>query len=171
MAESNVIAPVFRGANWGIADDIFTWINNSYFSSKNIEVRENARGISLSKKLVAWTTTTGRINVIVKATSSMYVAFWKSWACYKCVSWTWSSVSTGLSTNGISWAVFNDYIYWCSASKLYKVSVSDMENNASVTPTEVTSLKFSLFSNFVAWLLKNSVALKSGVFSSTATPI
>ena len=140
MAESNVIAPVFRGANWGIADDVFTWINNSYFSSKNIEVRENARGISLSKKLVAWTTTTGRINVIVKATSSMYVAFWSSWACYKCVSWTWSSVSTGLSTNGISWAVFNDYIYWCSASKLYKVSVSDMENNASVTPTEVTSL-------------------------------
>lgn len=140
MAESNVIAPVFRGANWGIADDIFTWINNSYFSSKNIEVRENARGISLSKKLVAWATTTGRINVIVKATSSMYVAFWSSWACYKCVSWTWSAVSTGLSTNGISWAVFNDYIYWCSASKLYKVSVSDMENNASVTPTEVTSL-------------------------------
>lgn len=49
MAESNVIAPVFRWANWGIADDVFTWINNSYFSSKNIEVRDNARGISLSK--------------------------------------------------------------------------------------------------------------------------
>ena len=140
MAESNVIAPVFRWANWGIADDVFTWITNSYFSSKNIEVRENARGISLSKKLVAWTTTTGRINVIVKATSSMYVAFWSSWACYKCISWTWSQVSTGLSTNGISWAVFNDYIYWCSGSKLYKVSVSDIYNNDSVTPTEVTSL-------------------------------
>ena len=140
MAESNVIAPVFRWANWGIADDVFTWITNSYFSSKNIEVRENARGISLSKKLVAWTTTTGRINVIVKATSSMYVAFWTGWACYKCISWTWSAVSTGLTKNGISWAVFNGNVYWCTPSNLYKVSISDIENNDSVTPTLVTSL-------------------------------
>ena len=40
MAESNVIAPIFRWANGWIADDVFTWINNSYFSSKNIEIRE-----------------------------------------------------------------------------------------------------------------------------------
>ena len=38
MAESNVVAPIFRWANWWIADDIFTGINNSYFYSENIEV-------------------------------------------------------------------------------------------------------------------------------------
>ena len=94
MAESNVIAPVFRWANWGIADDVFTWINNSYFSSKNIEVRDNARGISLSKKLVNDINTTNQINVIMKAKSDLYIA-WGNWGvCYKCDDGAWSSIST-----------------------------------------------------------------------------
>ena len=110
MAESNVLAPIFRGANWGIADDVFTWIQDSYFSSKNIEIRDNARGISLSKKLVSAVTTTAKINVIMKATSSLYLAFGNSWVCYKCDNWTWSAVSTGLSVAIRSAAVFNDYV-------------------------------------------------------------
>ena len=139
MAESNVVAPIFRWANGWIADDIFTWINNSYFSSKNIEIRENSKAISLSKKLASATTTTDVINVIVKVTDNMFIALWKSWVCKKCKNGNWSNVSTWLSTDAISGAVFNDYLYRCSATKLYKVAVSDL-SSASVTPTEVSSL-------------------------------
>lgn len=144
MAESNVIAPIFRWANWWIADDIFTWITDSYFSSKNIEIRDNARGISLSKKLVTDTSTTNKINVIVKVSSTMLIA-WGDWGvCYKCDNWTWSSVSTWLSTAWRSAVIFNDYVYWCTNSILYKVALSDF-SSASVSPTEVHSLNSSTF--------------------------
>ena len=139
MAESNVVAPIFRGANWWIADDIFTWISDSYFSSKNIEIRENARGISLSKKLVTATTTTKAINVIIKASSNLYIAWWDNGVCYKCSSNSWSAVDTWNTLAWRSAAVFNDYVYWCCDTKLYKVAVSDFAN-ASVTPTLVTNL-------------------------------
>jgi len=139
MAESNVIAPLFRWANWGIADDVFTWITDSYFSSKNIEVRENARGISLSKKLVNATSTTKAIYVIVKATSNLYIAWWDNGVCYKCSSNSWSAVDTWNTLAWRSAAVFNDYVYWCTDTKLYKVAVDDFAN-ASVTPTLVTNL-------------------------------
>lgn len=139
MAESNVIAPVFRGANWGIADDIFTWINNSYFSSKNIEIRDNARGISLSKKLVPWVSCSNDINVIMKAKPDLYIAWGNGWVCYKCDNGTWSEVTTWLTTAWRSAVVFNDYVYWTTNSKLYKVAVSDF-SSSSVSPTEVTTL-------------------------------
>ena len=139
MAESNVVAPIFRWANWWIADDIFTGINNSYFSSKNIEIRENSKGISLTKKLVSDTTTSDVINVIVKIDDSTFIALWDSWTCYKCVSGSWSSVSTWLSADIISGALFNDYLYFCTKNNLYKVATSDF-SSSSVSPSSVSSL-------------------------------
>ena len=139
MAESNVIAPIFRWANWWIADDIFTWITNSYFYSENIEIRENAQGISLSKKLVQDTTTTAWINVITKAKSDLFIA-WGVWGvCYKCDDWVWSAVDTSRNKARYSAAVFNDYVYWCESDALYKVAITDF-SSASVTPTKVDDL-------------------------------
>lgn len=141
MAESNVIAPIFRWANWWIADDIFTWIENSYFSSKNIEIRENARWISLSKQLASATSTSSQIYTITKATSTLYLAFWDSGVCKKQKNWNWSNITLSwISGVIVSSAVFNDYVYFATTTKLYKASVSDMNSNASVTPTEVTTL-------------------------------
>ena len=140
MAESNVIAPIFRWANWWIADDIFTWIENSYFSSKNIEIRENARWISLSKKLVSATSTSSTIYTITKATSTLYLAFGDSWVCKKQKNWNWSNINLWISGVIVSSAVFNDYVYFATTTKLYKATISDMNSNASVTPTEVTTL-------------------------------
>lgn len=140
MAESNVVAPIFRWANGWIADDIFTGINNSYFYSENIEVRENSKWISLSKKLMQATTSTDKINVIVKANSNLLVAWWENWVCKKCKNGNWSTVSTGLTTAWISAAVFNGYVYRCTSSALYKVAVSGISSNASIVPTKVTDL-------------------------------
>ena len=143
MAESNVVAPIFRWANWWISDDIFTGIANSYFYSENIEIRENAQWISLSKKLVQATNTTDKINAIVKATSTLFVAVWASWVCKKCKNWNWSVVNIGISTAILSAAVFNDYLYLATRSVLYKVAVSDINSNASVTLTKVDDLTSS----------------------------
>jgi len=140
MAESNVVAPIFRWANGWIADDIFTGINNSYFYSENVEVRENSRWISLSKKLAQATTTTDKINVIVKATSTLFIAAWGSWVCKKCKNGNRSVVNLWISTAILSAAVFNDYVYFATRSVLYKVSVSDINSNASVTLTKVDDI-------------------------------
>ena len=139
MAESNVIAPIFRWANWGIADDIFTGINNSYFYSENIEIRENSKGISLSKKLVQDTTTTYQINVIVKANKNLFIAWWKGGACYKCSSGAWSEVDTWRGAAWYSATVFNGYVYRCERDALYKVWVNSFSGD-TVTPTKVTDL-------------------------------
>ena len=139
MAESNVIAPIFRWANWWIADDIFTGINNSYFYSENIEIRENSKGISLSKKLVQDTTTTYQINVIVKANKNLFIAWWKGGSCYKCSSGAWSEVDTWRGAAWYSATVFNGYVYRCERDALYKVWVNSFSGD-TVTPTKVTDL-------------------------------
>lgn len=140
MAESNVVAPIFRWANWWIADDIFTGINNSYFYSENIEVRENSKGISLSKALVQDTTTTDAITVIVKATSSLFIAWWDSGICMKCKNGTWSVVNTWLNATWISAAVFNGDVYFATRNHLYQVAISDINSNSTVTPVLVNNL-------------------------------
>jgi hypothetical protein len=142
MAESNVIAPIFRWANWWIADDIFTGIDNSYFYSENVEIRENSKGISLSKKLAQATTSTDKINVIVKADTNLFIAWWASWVCKKCKNGNWSAVTTGINQARVSAAVFNDELYFCTRSVLYKVAVSDF-SSSSVTPTKVDDLTSS----------------------------
>lgn len=139
MAESNVIAPIFRWANWWIADDIFTGINNSYYYSENIEIRENSKWISLNKALVQDTTTTSKINTIVKANSTLFIAFGDDWVCKKCSSGTRGAVTTWLSADIISAAVFNDYVYFATSSILYKVAVSSF-SSSSVSPTKVDDL-------------------------------
>lgn len=139
MAESNVIAPIFRWANWWIADDIFTGINNSYFYSENIEIRENSKGISLSKKLVQDTTTTNKITVITKVKSDLFIAWGYQWVCYKCSNWTWLAVDTWNTNVWYDAVAFNDYLYRTTSSALYKVAISDL-SWATVTPTKVTDL-------------------------------
>lgn len=140
MAESNVIAPIFRWANWWIADDIFTWIENSYFSSKNIEIRENARGISLSKKLKQDTTATWEITCIIKIDPTTFLAFWKGWIIKKCANWTWSDISWA-SGDIISACLFNDYVYRTTSTTLYKASITSW--TTSVSPTSVATLETS----------------------------
>ena len=141
MAESNVVAPIFRWANGWIADDIFTGINNSYFYSENIEVRENSKWISLSKKLVQDTTTTNQINVIVKADDNLFFAWWVGGVCYKCEDWVWSSVSTGVNKAWYSAALFNGDVYRCADNALFKAPADDFEWQA----TKVTDLESTTY--------------------------
>ncbi len=45
MADNTKIWPIFRWANWWLSDDIFTGIQNSFFYSQNLEIREDMRSI------------------------------------------------------------------------------------------------------------------------------
>ena len=45
MADNTKIWPIFRWANWGLSDDLFTGIRNSFYYSNNIEIREDAKSI------------------------------------------------------------------------------------------------------------------------------
>ena len=45
MADTAKIWPIFRWANWGLSDDLFTGIKNSFYYSNDMEIREDAKSI------------------------------------------------------------------------------------------------------------------------------
>lgn len=45
MADNTKIWPIFRWANWGLSDDLFTGIRNSFYFSNNMEIRQDAKSI------------------------------------------------------------------------------------------------------------------------------
>ena len=45
MADTTKIWPIFRWANGGLSDDLFTGIQNSFYYSQNLEIREDMRSI------------------------------------------------------------------------------------------------------------------------------
>ena len=45
MADNTKIWPIFRWANWGLSDDLFTGIKNSFYFSNDMEIREDAKSI------------------------------------------------------------------------------------------------------------------------------
>ena len=53
MAENTKIWPIFRWANWGLSDDLFTGIKNAFYFSNDMEIREDAKSI-FPKKLPAY---------------------------------------------------------------------------------------------------------------------
>ena len=45
MADNTKIWPIFRWANWGLSDDLFTGIKNSFYFSNDMEIRQDAKSI------------------------------------------------------------------------------------------------------------------------------
>ena len=45
MADNTKIWPIFRWANWGLSDDLFTGIRNSFYFSNDMEIRQDAESI------------------------------------------------------------------------------------------------------------------------------
>lgn len=45
MADTTKIWPIFRWANWGLSDDLFTGIRNSFYFSNDMEIRTDAKSI------------------------------------------------------------------------------------------------------------------------------
>ena len=45
MADNTKIWPIFRWANWGLSDDLFTGIRNSFYFSNDMEIRQDAKSV------------------------------------------------------------------------------------------------------------------------------
>lgn len=45
MADNTKIWPIFRWANWGLSDDLFTGIKNSFYFSNDMEIRQDAKSV------------------------------------------------------------------------------------------------------------------------------
>ena len=154
MAESNVQAPIFRSAIWGLSDDIFSWLDQSFFASKNINIRDNSRWISLNNALVKDTDTiiTEKINAIFKTTTGKMVAFGDSWGIYWKNTTTWAKIITDSPATKIYSAVeFNWYLYRTTASYLHRLAIWNLSSN--ITATDVINRQSLWSSTFYPLLV------------------
>ena len=130
MAENTKIWPIFRWANWWLSDDLFTGIKNSFYLSKDMEIRQDAKSI-FPKPIPAY------------ADTDLWITIW-TWlnkqhlvknATYSSNDWGWivcteryiylvnsSSVVTELCTmweDICDLEIFNWYIYISTENYLY----------------------------------------------------
>jgi hypothetical protein len=130
MADTTKIWPIFRWANWGLSDDLFTGIRNSFYFSNDMEIRQDAKSIypkpvpayaDANKWVNLWNWGTWKQNVIS-------VTYWaEDWwwivcsdkVIYKVTNqWVASELCT-LSDNICDMEIFNWYIYVSTKSYLY----------------------------------------------------
>ena len=73
MADTTKIWPIFRWANWGLSDDLFTGIRNSFYFSNDMEIRQDAKSIfpkpvpayaDDNAKVIVWDGTVNCRNVV-----------------------------------------------------------------------------------------------------------
>lgn len=140
MADNTKIWPIFRWANWWLSDDLFTGIQNSFYYSKNLEIREDMRSIypCPQAKIAAWGTT-------ITGTPAKILQF----KTYKRAVFSWSSVYEFDSDNGTVGTsvslgsavkdaeIFGDKIFVTTKTKLYSFDLSSPD---WANPTEVASL-------------------------------
>ena len=136
MADNTKIWPIFRWANWWISDDLFTGIQNSYYYSNQIEIREDAKSIYPSDQpiiswdaysYVLWTNTEKPVCMLKTASSSntLYVFVWAK--VYSIDTSSLYSTPQLLCTFGddiCDAETFNGYIYISTVWGLYIISES-----------------------------------------------
>lgn len=134
MAWNEALAPIFRWAFWWMSDDIFSGLENSYFSSYNTNVRDNSKAITLNKALILDTddVVTETINEIIKLSTGAILAFGGSGWIYRKQTTTREKVTTSTPTTAIlSWREFNGYVYWTTISGLHRILTSNVATWAS----------------------------------------
>ena len=93
MADNTRIWPIFRWANWGLSDDLFTGIRNSFYFSNDMEIRQDAKS-AFPKWVPAY------------ADANTWIDIW-DWS-----SWKQNVVCVTYSANDAWWIVCTDnYIY------------------------------------------------------------
>ena len=131
MADNTKIWPIFRWANGGLSDDLFTGIKNSFYYSNDMEIREDAKSIfpksvpayaDNNTKITVWDGSSyerNAINVTYSATDvGRLVCSQRS--VYKVASWT--NVVAKLCTFSediCDLEIFNGYIYISTYTHLY----------------------------------------------------
>ena len=139
MADNTKIWPIFRSANWGLSDDLFTGIKNSFYYSNDMEIREDAKSIYPKQAPRQWAKyDLWARNVVWYCQASRYF----NWHWYvftekdvfkidtenEVATSLW--VSSWISTEWIHDAeLFNWYVYFSTWSHLYRISQSAADAN------------------------------------------
>lgn len=146
MSNNIIPAPLFKSAVWWLSDNRFTWIDNSFQYSENIDIHSDPRAISLSKKLVkdSWTVITEKINCIILIAWDI-MAFWNSWGVYRRNAWTWTKNSTNLWVPILSAIEFNSYLYWTTSTVLYRVAIGSISNTMTLSSLNYQTLTSSSY--------------------------
>lgn len=131
MADTTKIWPIFRWANGGLSDDLFTGIRNSFYFSNDMEIRQDAKSIfpkpvpayaDDDTKITVWDWSSYERNAI-NVTYSASDIWWlvcSQRSIYKIAAWT--NVVTKLCTfseNICDLEIFNWYIYISTLTHLY----------------------------------------------------
>ena len=136
MAQANLQADLFRWATWWLSDDIFVGIQDSFYESRNIDVRSNGKAISLSKTFINEYTPTEAINVLIFLNNGELAWFGNNWWLYRKASGTRSKVTTTTPAKPIiSASEFHWYIYWTQDNQLHRVKSSDWWSNLTGNET------------------------------------
>lgn len=152
MADNTKIWPIFRWANGGLSDDLFTGIRNSFYYSNDMEIRQDAKSI-FPKKVPAYADTNVGIDVwdwdngkrfVKNVTYSEMDVGWivcLDKVIYKVASnWTVSSLCT-MNETVCDLEIFNWYIYVSTADYVYykKDNGSNRWDMASATDNSAST--------------------------------
>ena len=146
MADNTKIWPIFRWANWGLSDDLFTGIRNSFYYSNDMEIRQDAKSVfpkpvpayaDINAWIEVWNWSTWQQNV----KNVTYWAVDAAWiVCTDKVifkvelNWTVTELCT-MWENISDLEIFNWYIYVSTSDYLYykKDNWSNWSDMASAT--------------------------------------
>jgi len=131
MADTTKIWPIFRWANGGLSDDLFTGIKNSFYFSNDMEIRQDAKSIfpkpvpayaDANKWVNIWDGSSSNHNVI-NVTYSANDAGWLICTDRNIylldVDWVTVTLLCTMSENICDLEMFNWYIYVSTITKLY----------------------------------------------------
>lgn len=143
MADNTKIWPIFRWANWGLSDDLFTGIQNSFYYSQNLEIREDMRSIypcdtaNISQVNLTWTTSIIPSKILQYDDNTWAIFSWTRVYVFNSSNGTvdWGTVLTGGSVRDA--AIFGDKIFVTTNTKLLSF---DKDSPTWSSPTEVATL-------------------------------
>jgi len=128
------IAPIMMNwAFWGISDDKFSGIANSFQSVKKLEVRKNPSYVRLQERAFA-DDITGTFNSLIKCFLTVSnrdcLWFWHNWKIWRSAWSTASWVNCATVSVQINWcAEFDWYVYRSTPSKLYRIAVASITSS------------------------------------------
>lgn len=176
MDSSTKIWPIFRWANWWLSDDLFTGIQNSYYYSNLLEIREDAKSTypfdrpsvyGDGDNVTLWTETKKPVAIIQSTTTfdQIYVFVWKDVYSVDVTAETQHIVCT--FPNDICDAdTFNGYVYVSTTWWVYMIQegASDADWATLWSSTTVTSVEPYIWRIYeFAWVSKHHPLYSSDI--------
>lgn len=145
MADNTKIWPIFRWANWWLSDDLFTGIQNSFYYSQNLEIREDMRSIYPCKQAViasAGASLTGTPVKMIQLTDTTWAVF--AWQKVYTLTTTDNSIDswTSLGEAICDAERFADKIFVATKTHLYSFSYSSPNWASPTTVDTLTSADY-----------------------------